>query len=127
MLQRENIVESLIALLVVAVAIGFLVFVSATTGSGNLSHYEITARMAHAGGIGVGSDVRIAGLKVGTVRTMTLDKRHYFVTLVLDIHDGIAVPRDSRLQISGALMEGAALTIQPGHSRVMLAPGGTLS
>lgn len=127
MLERDNIVESLIAIVVIVVAVGFLLFASVATGTGGFSTYEITARMAHVDGVGVGSDVRIAGVKIGTVRAMTLDKAHYYVTLVLDIREGIAVPRDSRLVVSGGVLGGAALTVKPGHSRVMIPPGGALS
>lgn len=126
-LQRDNIVESLIAIVMIAVAIGFLLFASVVTGSGGFATYEITARMAHVDGIDVGSDVRIAGVKIGTVRAMTLDMAHYYVTLVLDIREDIPVPRDSHLIVSGGMQGGAALTIKPGHSRVMIPPGGALS
>lgn len=125
-MQRNNIVESLIAVIVIAVAVGFLIFTLARTGTGSLSSYEISARMPRVDGLHPGSDVEIAGVKVGTVRSLNLEKKRYFVILRLAIRDGIAIPANSRLSVSGSVLGGSALLITPGNSSAKIPPGGIL-
>jgi len=59
-MQKSDIAEILLSAIVLAVGIGFLLFVSVSTGTGSLSSYDLTARLAHANGLDVGADVRLA-------------------------------------------------------------------
>ena len=70
-MQQNNIAETIIGALVIAVAVGFLAFVATRTGTGSLSGYEINARLPKVDGLGVGTDVRLAGIKIGTVTDRT--------------------------------------------------------
>ena len=79
--QQNNIAETLIGAGVVAVALAFLAFAYYRTGSGSLSGYEINAKLPKADGLAVGTDVRLAGIKVGTVSDLTLDPKTYLVTV----------------------------------------------
>src|ERR1700744_754554 len=72
-MRQNNVAETLIGAAVVAVAVAFLAFAYFRTGSGSLSGYEINAKLAKADGLAVGTDVRLAGFKVGTVTALTLD------------------------------------------------------
>jgi phospholipid/cholesterol/gamma-HCH transport system substrate-binding protein len=125
-MQQNNVTESLIATIVIVVAIAFLGFAFVSTGTGSLSNYEIDAHMTHADGVSPGTAVEIAGVKIGVVRSLSLDTRHYFVTLRLAIRQGIAIPRNSRLSVSGGTLGSSYLVIAPGNAPAMVPPGGML-
>src|ERR1700744_3085827 len=71
-MQQNNVAETLIGAVVVAVAVAFLAFAYFRTGAGSLAGgYEINARTAKADGLADGTDVRLAGVKIGTVTGIT--------------------------------------------------------
>ncbi len=114
--------------MVILVAVGFLLFASTSTGGARLSDYDITAQMTNANGVVAGaSDIRLAGVKVGTVSTMTLDRKTYLAMVDLRIRRDIRVPVDSKLSVSSdTLSPSSYIQILPGHSRQMVPAGGVL-
>ena len=66
-MQQNNVGETLIGAAVVAVAVLFVVFGYYRTGTGSLSGYELNAKLAKVDGLGIGTDVRLAGIKIGSV------------------------------------------------------------
>lgn len=124
-MKRDNIFETLLSAAVIVVAVGFLAYAYATTGRVQLSDYELTAEMAHPEGLVAGaSDVLIAGYKVGTVSDLTLDPKTYRAIVHIKIRAGLPIPKDSRLSVTTPLMSPqSALSITPGRSSQMLAPG----
>jgi phospholipid/cholesterol/gamma-HCH transport system substrate-binding protein len=123
-LQQNNIAEVLTGALVVAVALAFLAFAYVRTGTGSLSGYELNARLPKADGLGIGTDVRLAGIKVGSVTDLTLDPRTYQATVHMRIRDGIKVPADSSILVTSAGILGSSyLSITPGGDDHMLAAG----
>ena len=68
-----NVVETLIGAMVLAVAAVFVVFAVTTTDIGTVAGYELTAKFDRIDGLSVGADVRISGIKVGTVIDQDLD------------------------------------------------------
>lgn len=117
--------ETLIGALVLAAAGGFLVYAANTAdldagGSG----YPLVAKFRKAEGINIGSDVRIAGVKVGSVAEMTLDPETYFASVTFVVNDSVKVPEDSAVKISSASLLGDSfLAIDPGSADLMLEPG----
>lgn len=61
-------------------------------------NYPVTAEFADAAGLAPGADVRIAGLKVGSVSKVLLGTDRVFVTL--SIVGGTTIPRDATAAIS---------------------------
>ena len=123
-----GIFETLLSAVVILLATGFLGFLTWQTGTGSLSSYELSARLRSADGIKPGADVKLAGVKIGSVEAMALarDGKRYAVDLKLAIRSDIPVPADSRLVIGGGLLSSNTLSIAPGRSKVMAAAGGTL-
>lgn len=126
--MRDNSVpESVVGAIVVAVAIFFAVFIYMRTGSGSLSGYEIQARLPRVDGLGVGTDVRLSGIKIGSVSDLTLDPTNYLVTVHMNIRDDVKVPDDSSLMVtSSGLLGSSYISLTPGGSDKMLAAGGMI-
>jgi len=123
-MQQNNIAETLIGAAVVAVAIAFLAFAYYRTGSGSLSGYEINAKLPKADGLSVGTDVRLAGIKIGTVSDLTLDPKTYLVTVHMSIRDDIKLPVDSSVLVTQAgFLGGQYLSITPGGDDKMMTAG----
>jgi phospholipid/cholesterol/gamma-HCH transport system substrate-binding protein len=123
-MQQNNIAETIIGAIVVAVAIGFLVFAYNRTGSGSLSGYEVNARLPKVDGLSVGTDVRLAGIKIGTVSEMTLDPKNYLVTVHMNVRDDIKIPADSSVMVTSSGFLGSQyLSITPGGDAKMMAAG----
>ena len=124
--MHNETVETLIGAAVIAIAVLFVVFVYKTTGAANVDGYEVMAKLSRADGIAVGSDVRLSGLKVGTVSGMTLDPA-YLVVVHMNINSGVQIPDDSSLMVtSSSLLGNSYLSIAPGGSDKMLPPGGLI-
>lgn len=110
---------------VLAVAIGFLAYAGQMTGvSGGTTEYELTASFRSADGIDVGTDVRMAGVKVGRVTQVELDPATFRAKTVFTMRDGIDVPDDSAVAISSeGLLGGNYVEVLPGGSPFALEKG----
>jgi phospholipid/cholesterol/gamma-HCH transport system substrate-binding protein len=126
-MRENNVAETIIGAIVVAVAILFIVFAYMRTGSGSLSGYEIQARLPKVDGLGIGTDVRLSGIKIGSVSDLTLDPKNYLVTVHMHIRDDIKIPEDSSLIVtSSGLLGSSYISLTPGGSDKMLASGGMI-
>ena len=126
-LPQNTLTETLIGAAVVAAAALILLFVWMGKGAGGTSGYELNVRLAKADGLGVGTEVRLSGIKVGSVTDLTLDPNTYLVTVHMSIDSGVKVPADSSILVTSAgLLGGAYLSITPGGDDAMLAAGGSI-
>lgn len=123
--MSENSTEVVVGGAVLAVAIGFLVYAGQATGlSGGGSEYELSASFRSADGINIGTDVRLAGVKVGRVTNIELDPTTYRASTVLSVQQGIELPDDSAVAISSeGLLGGNYVELLPGGSPFYLEPG----
>jgi phospholipid/cholesterol/gamma-HCH transport system substrate-binding protein len=79
-------------------------------------------------GLSTGSDVRMSGIKVGTVTSQELDPKNYRAILKISLDEDIDLPDDSSAKItSSSLLGSNYLQLTPGGSEDMLADGGTIS
>ena len=109
---------------VLLVAAGFLGFAVAHSGRTASTGYDLTAKFDHIDGLNVGADVRIAGVKVGTVDAQRIDPATYLAVVTLKIGTGIEIPKDTSAEItSESLLGGKYLSLTPGADSVMLKPG----
>jgi len=124
--MASNAAETLIGAAVLAAAGGFLLYAAQTAdlGGGPSDSYSLTAAFRKAEGVNVGGDVRIAGVKVGAIRSLELDPRTYRAVATLTISSDIRLPDDSDATIqSEGLLGGAYIAVTPGGSDLMLADG----
>ena len=127
-MSSNNTVETLIGAVVVAVAAVFLFFAYTSTGSGSVSGYEVKASFSSADGITPGTDVRLHGIKIGTVTTLSLDPKTYYAIVHMNIANEYRLPDDSSVKVtSSGLLGNPYLAVQPGGSLTMVANGGELT
>jgi phospholipid/cholesterol/gamma-HCH transport system substrate-binding protein len=126
--MKENVVETILGAVVLLGAAFFLFFLSQSAGVGaRTSSYEIDARFRSVEGIVLGSDVRMAGVKIGSVTDISLDSDLYLANTRLSVENGILVPDDSEAAVaSEGLLGGAFIEIVPGASEFMLEGGDEL-
>ncbi|MBC6438437.1 MAG: outer membrane lipid asymmetry maintenance protein MlaD [Rhodobacteraceae bacterium] len=113
---------------VLAAAVGFFIYAAQITGSGgDPGGYELTASFRSAEGISIGTDVRLAGVRVGSVTGLTLNKTTFRADATFSVIDGVDIPDDSAISIaSEGLLGGAFVEIVPGGSPFVLEPGGEI-
>ncbi|MES2667702.1 MAG: outer membrane lipid asymmetry maintenance protein MlaD [Pseudomonadota bacterium] len=123
--MSENRAEVLAGAAVLAVAIGFVVYAAQGAGIGTAGGtYPLTASFRSVEGISVGSDVRLAGVKVGSITSLKLNPETYFADAEVAVKDGILLPTDSAILISQeGLLGGTYIELVPGGAPDMLAPG----
>jgi len=122
--MSSNIVESIIGAVVLLVAGWFLVFAYERTDAVSVSGYTLQARFDRIDGLNVGSDVRVAGIKVGTILENELDVASYQAIVKFSVASGVELPLDTAAAISSeSLLGGAYLSLLPGGADEYLANG----
>lgn len=125
--MQNSVVETIIGAIVVAVAVLFVFFVYQTSGRAQGGGYEVIAKFNRVDGIAVGTDVRMSGIKVGTVSALDLDPKTYLAVLHISIRGDVHLPTDSSVRItSEGLLGNNYLSIEPGGDDKMIAAGGEI-
>lgn len=124
-MASENMTEVAVGGAVLAIAAAFVIYAGQVSGfSGAAPEYKLHASFRSADGIDVGTDVRLAGVKVGRVTDMQLDSETYRARAVFTVREDIEVPDDSALAISSeGLLGGNFVEIMPGGSPFYFAAG----
>ncbi len=111
-----------------AVAAGFLGYAVAHSGRSITSGYTLYAKFDHIDGLPVGSDVRMAGVKVGSIVSEQIDPKSYLAVVALTVRDGLELPKDSSAAVSSdSLLGGKYLSLSAGGDATMLQPGQTIT
>lgn len=123
--MSQSAAEVLTGAAVLAVAAGFALFAAQGAGLGQGGDsYPLTASFRSVQGISAGSDVRLAGVKVGTITSLTLNPQTFFADASISMQNNIQLPVDSAILISqDGLLGGAYVEILPGGMPDNLAPG----
>jgi phospholipid/cholesterol/gamma-HCH transport system substrate-binding protein len=126
-----NVVETLVGAAVIALAVGFFAYATKTAGVGGAASaggYTLVAEFDNAEGINVGTDVRLAGIKIGSVTAQSLNTESYQARVVLSVDSTVQLSDDSAAKItSEGLLGGKFIAIEPGGSETRLADGGTFT
>lgn len=126
--MHSNTAETLVGAVVILIAGAFLLFAFNQTEHDTSTGYTILARVDNAVGIRPGTDVRVAGVKAGTVTDVAIDDRYRAVITML-IEDRIELPEDSSMRVGQeGLLGGTYIRLEPGGSiDYMLEDGDELS
>lgn len=117
--------EIVLGAAVLAVAAGFVVYAGQLTGfGGERDGYALNASFRSAEGVTVGTDVRLAGVKIGTVTDVDLNPETYRAETTFTLDEGVRIPDDSAAVVaSEGLLGGNFVEISPGGSMFYFAPG----
>ena len=127
-MARRSYTEVAAGAAVLLVAAGFLFYAVANTGRGKLGGYTLHAAFDNVGGISSGADVRIAGLKVGSVTGLVIDPKSYQAVATFTVQSDIKLSADSSAVIAtGGLLGGNFISLAPGGDDKMLADGGAIT
>lgn len=123
--MRDQLVETLVGAVVLAVAAVFLAYSLSIAGAGSGAGYPLTVRFASADGISTGADVRLSGVKIGAVSGVTLDPKTYEAKVAFTVSPAVQIPTDSSVRIKNeGLLGGVYLAVEPGAAEEYLAAGG---
>ena len=121
----KNLVETLMGAVVLAVAGVFLAFAYSTADIRPVRGYSVTAKFKSIDGVRLGTDIKISGIKVGTVVAQRLDPESFEAVLTFAIDAAVKLPTDSSAQVtSEGLLGGTYIALQPGADDRNLANGG---
>lgn len=126
---RENTTEVLVGAAVLAVSAWFLwVLIGASGFGGSAAGMQLKANFRSAEGVTVGTDVRLAGVSVGTVTALSLNLETYRADAVFTIDETVQIPDDSAASVaSEGLLGGTFVEIIPGGSMGMYADGALIA
>jgi phospholipid/cholesterol/gamma-HCH transport system substrate-binding protein len=128
-MARHNPAELGVGAVVLAVAGAFLVFAIANTGQGfGTGGYTLHAVFDHVDGLAPGADVRIAGVKIGSITGIKLDPKTYLADVHFTVQNGIKLSDDSSATVStDGLLGGKYLALATGGDDTDLKPGGAIT
>jgi phospholipid/cholesterol/gamma-HCH transport system substrate-binding protein len=125
--MHRNVIETIMGGVVLIIAVTFLTFAYTSSNTGSVSGYLVTAKFNSVNGLARGSDVRLSGIKVGSVVDTALDPQDYTAVVSLSITDAVKLPTDTSARIlSDGLLGGNYLELQPGADEAMIAAGGRI-
>ncbi len=126
--MKRSAVETLLGAAVVVVAAGFFVFAVQATDVGAVDGYGLKARFLKVGGLEVGSDVRISGVKVGQVDDRELDTETFEAVVLFTVSSDVRLPADTQAVVtSEGLLGNKYLRLIPGNASETIAEGGEIS
>lgn len=123
----RNVIETIMGAVVLLVAGFFLVFAYSQADLGTVKGYKVSASFASVGGLANGADVRINGIKVGTVLNQSIDPTSFNANVTMSISPTVQLPVDTVATVdSEGLLGGKYLKLMPGRSQTKIAAGGTI-
>lgn len=122
--MSRNIIETIVAGLVLVVGLGFLAYVLNATEQKSFAGYPLQARFQDAPSLKPGAEVRIAGVAVGRVTGVTLDMKRYDVLVEFQVSERVKLPADSEAVLSfDGVLGDAIVVLRPGKDGTLLQAG----
>lgn len=124
----RNMVETVMGAVVLVVA-GLFIYLAYTTARVQTTEgYQVSAAFFKVGGLQPGSDVRINGIKVGSVAGLRLDRDTFDAIVNLSIAANVKLPTDTVAGISSeGILGGKYVSLEPGREKAYIEPGGRLA
>ena len=127
-MSRHGVAETLTGAVVLLIAGGFLAYAVAHSGRARGAGYPLMAQFDRIDGLAVGSDVKIGGVKVGTVNAERIDPKSFLAIVSFTVQDNIKLPKDTAAVItSESLLGGKYIALSPGGDAQDLKPGDTIT
>ena len=128
--MKSSAIETLVGAIIIAVAICFFTYAYTTAGlgSGSGAGYHVSAEFDNASGVAVGTDVRIAGIKVGTVTGQSLNPKSFQARIDMMISPTVSLADDTSAKIASEGLLGANfVSLEPGGADEKLKEGSVIS
>jgi len=128
-MAENSTTEVLTGGIVLAVAVGFFIYAAQVTGfeRDSSGSYALSASFRSVEGVSIGTDVRMAGVRIGSVTGVDLNPQTFRAETSFSIASGIDIPDDSAIAVSSeGLLGGNFVEIIPGGSPFNLEPGGEI-
>ena len=126
--MRGNVIETVMGAVVIVAAALFLVFAYKTSQLRTVAGYQVSADFARIDGIRQGSDVRISGIKIGSVVAEELDPKTFLANVRMSIDPSVKLPDDTVAEIiSAGLLGDKYMSLVPGGSDKVIPPGGKIT
>ena len=117
--MKRSLIETLLGAVVLLLA-GFFIFTAYQSSTiASKDGYVLRATFDKIDGVGIGTDVKISGIKVGSITGLKLDPQTYLATVEMSINEAVVQ--------SEGLLGGSYLSLVPGGSEEMLEPGAALA
>jgi phospholipid/cholesterol/gamma-HCH transport system substrate-binding protein len=125
--MQRNMLEIVMGAVVLLAAAGFIALAYEAADMKGADGYEISAEFGSTGGLVVGDDVRISGIKVGQITRQQLDPVTFVARISMAIDPAIKLPADSSARITAAsLLGGNVLELLPGAALDNLKDGAVI-
>jgi phospholipid/cholesterol/gamma-HCH transport system substrate-binding protein len=106
----------------------FLIFIYLHVDFGVVKGYPLKAFFSRVGSLENGSEVRINGIKVGSVIDQTIDPVNFNAVIHMSIRNGINLPVDTVAMVSSdSLLGGKFIMLTPGRSKQIIPSNGIIS
>ncbi|MGE0745797.1 MAG: outer membrane lipid asymmetry maintenance protein MlaD [Rhodospirillales bacterium] len=126
--MRRNLIETLTGAVVLAVAVVFLIMAYSRADLAPTRGYTLVARFDRVDGLKDGSDVRVSGIKVGSVAAQELDPKTFLAVVRMTVEDAVKLPKDTSASItSDGLLGDKYIALSPGGAEDNLQPGGEIT
>jgi len=126
--MKRNVIETIMGAVVIIIAAGFVYTTAKSRNMNSVADgYQISALFDNISGITAGSDVRMGGVKVGTVNFVELDTKSYRAKMAMTLQKDIPLPSDSSASIIGdGLLGGKFVSLEAGGADELVVAGGSL-
>ncbi|MDR0968320.1 MAG: outer membrane lipid asymmetry maintenance protein MlaD [Holosporaceae bacterium] len=114
-MEKGRAFETIVGVFVLAVAIFFFDYVYKRSGWQGADGYELIARFDKADGLSEGVDVKISGVKVGKIISVSVEPESFFAVVKFYVSKNLKLPKDSSASVaSDGLFGGKYLSLTPG-------------
>ena len=121
--MKVNFLDAFLGSLVLLITGVFLFYVYATVDSKlfKSDSFRLYARFDNVDGIMTGSKVKMSGVDIGTVNSVSLEPDNFYAYITMDFDKEYSFPDDTEasVQLEG-LLGGSYISILPGGSDVLL-------
>ena len=125
--MHRNTLETILGAIVLLAAAGFMTLAYEVADIRGNGGYEIAAEFGNTGGLSIGDDVRVSGIKVGRITAQQLDPITYVAKISMAIDPDIKIPSDSTARITAtSLLGGNYLELMPGAATETLDAGAVI-
>jgi phospholipid/cholesterol/gamma-HCH transport system substrate-binding protein len=123
-MEKGRAFETIVGVFVLVIAIFFFHYVYQKSGWQGVDGYELTAKFDKADGLSEGVDVKISGIKVGKILSMSVDPNSFLAVVKFYVAKDIKLPKDTSASVaSDGLFGGKYLSLTPGGDEATLKEG----